>query len=86
MNSKRALTSLQKENSGGTQGAWKDRAPDGLLKIHATAALLWSATEGIHTLQAPKPGHEDPGESDGNSPGEWWSKSQVASQDEHKCI
>ena len=45
-------------------GAWKDGAPDGLLEIHATAAPLWSATGRIHTLQAPWPGHEDPGESD----------------------
>ena len=64
VNSKRALTSLQKGNSRGTQGAWKDGVPDGLLKIHATAALLWSATGRIHMLQAPKPGHEDPEESE----------------------
>ena len=60
----KVLTSLLKGNSRGTHGAWKDEASDGLLEIHATAALLWSATEGIHTLQAPWPGHEDPGESD----------------------
>ena len=46
------------------RGAWKDRASDGLLRIHASAAPLWSATGGTHTLQAPWPGHEDPGESD----------------------
>ena len=38
MNSTQALTSLQKENSRGTQGAWKDSASDGLLEIHASAA------------------------------------------------
>ena len=37
------------------RGAWKDRASDGLLEIHATAALLRSATRRIQTLQAPKP-------------------------------
>ena len=40
MKGKRALTSLQRENSRGTQGVWKDGAPKGRLKIHATAALL----------------------------------------------
>ena len=35
---KRALTSLQRENSRGTQGAWKDGALKDLLGIHATAA------------------------------------------------
>ena len=44
------------------KGAWKDRALNGLLEIHATAALLWLATGRIHMLQAPKPGHEDPEE------------------------
>jgi len=37
------------------RGTWKDRASDGLLEIHATAALLRSATRRIQTLQAPKP-------------------------------
>ena len=36
----KALTSLQKENSRGAQGAWKDKAPDGLLGIHISAAPL----------------------------------------------
>ena len=36
----RALTSLQRENSGGTKGVWKDVALDGQLEVHATAALL----------------------------------------------
>ena len=40
MNSRQALTSLQKENSRGTQGAWKDGTLDGLLGIHASAAPL----------------------------------------------
>ena len=69
MNSTQALTSLQKENSRGTQGAWKDRALDDLLEIHATAALFRSATEILQApssdkFQAPGPGHENPGESD----------------------
>ena len=34
----KALTSLQRENSRDAQGAWKDRALDGLLGIHASAA------------------------------------------------
>jgi len=66
------------------KGAWKDGALDDLLEIHATAALLWSSTGRIHTLQAPKPGHEDPEESE--LPGEWWCKSQMASMDKHMCI
>ena len=47
-------------HTGGLEGG----ASDGLLEIHASAAPLRSATGGIHTLQAPRPGHEDPGESD----------------------
>ena len=50
-------------------GPWKGRALDGLLGIHATPAPLRSATGRIHTLQAPGPGHEDPGESE--LPSEW---------------
>ena len=37
-----------------------------------------------HTLQAPKPGHENPGESV-KLPRRVWYKSQVASQEGHKC-
>ena len=66
------------------KGAWKDGALDGLLEIHATAAPLWSATGRIHKLQAPKPGHEDPEESE--LPDEWWCESQMASIDKHTCI
>ena len=47
-----------------SKGAWKDGALDGLPMIHATAAHLRSATGRIHKLQAPGPGHEDPGESE----------------------
>ena len=50
-------------------GAWKDRASDGLLEIHAIAAPFRSSTGRIHMLQAPRPGHEDPEESE--LPGEW---------------
>jgi len=64
-----ALTSSQKEDSRDAQGAWKDRALDGLLEIHTTAAPLRSATERIHKLQASGSGHEDPGESE--LPSEW---------------
>ena len=64
-----ALMSLQKENSRDAQGAWKDRTPDGLLVIHASAAPLWSATGRIHKLQSLRPEHEDPGESE--LPSEW---------------
>jgi len=45
-------------------GAWKDRTLDSLQVIHATAAPLRSATRGIYKLQAPRPGHEDPEESE----------------------
>ena len=52
-----------------TGGAWKNRALDDLLEIHATAAHFRSATGILQApssdmLQAPGPGHEDPGESD----------------------
>jgi len=46
------LMSLQKENSRDAQGAWKDKALDGLLGIHTSAAPLWSITGRIHKLQA----------------------------------
>jgi len=52
-----------------SRGAWKDGALDGLPEIHATAALLRSATGKIHTLQALRPGHEDPKESE--LPSKW---------------
>jgi len=64
-----ALMSLQKKNSRDAQGAWKDRALDGLLGIHASTTPLWSATGRIHMLQTPRLGHEDLGESE--LPGEW---------------
>ena len=60
---KRALTSLLRENSRGIKGVWKNGAPNGRLEVHATAALLWAAKGEIHTLRAPGPGHENPGES-----------------------
>ena len=60
------------------RGAWKDRAQDGLLVIHAIAAPLWSATGRIRKLQAPRPGHEDPGESElpasGDANAKWRAK------------
>jgi len=39
---------LQQENLRDAQGAWKDRASDGLLEIHASDAPLWSTTRRIH--------------------------------------
>ena len=60
---KRALTSLLRKNSRGIKGVWKNGAPNGRLEVHATAALLWAAKGEIHTLRAPGPGHENPGES-----------------------
>ena len=84
MNSTKDGSESWQENSRAEQEAWKDEAQDGLLEIHATAAPLWSATGRIHTLQAPRPGHEDPEESE--LPGEWWCESQVASIDKHTCI
>ena len=69
MNSAKGGSESQQENSRAEQEAWKDRALNGLLEIHATAALLWSATEipqipSSDMLQAPGPGHEDPEESE----------------------
>ena len=69
MNVTNGAHELQQENSRDAQGARKDRAPDGLPVIHATATPLRSATGRIHRLQTPRPGHEDPGES--KLPGEW---------------
>ena len=48
MNSAKGAHDLQKEKSRDAQGAWKDRALDGLLEIHTTAAPLRSATGRIH--------------------------------------
>ena len=79
-----ALTSLQKENSRGTQGAWKDGASDGLLEIHATAAPLRSAT-GRFTLSKLQDLDMRIQRSQ-NSPGEWWCESQVASMGKHMSI
>ena len=64
MNSTKGAHEFKKKNSRDAQGAWKDRALDSLLGIHTTAAPLRSATGRIQTLQAPLPGHEDPGESE----------------------
>ena len=75
---------VTKENSRGEQGAWKNEAPDGLLMIHSSAALLWSATRRIHKLQAPGSGRADPGESE--LPNEWWGESQVAYRDIQTCM
>jgi len=36
MNSTKDAHELQEKNSGDEQGAWKDGAPDGLPKIHAS--------------------------------------------------
>ena len=69
MNSKKGHSRVyKKENSRGTQGAWKGRASDGPLEIQATATLFRSATRILQApssdmLQAPGPGHENPGES-----------------------
>jgi len=52
--------------------------------INASAAHLWSATERIHKLQAPRSGHADPGKSE--LPNEWCGKGQVACIDMHTCI
>ena len=60
MNSTKGAHELQKENSRDEHGAWKDRALDGLPKIHASIAHLWLATGRIHKLQAPRSEHEDP--------------------------
>jgi len=69
---------LQKENSRDAQGT------NGQPMIHATAALLWSATGRIHNLQAPKLRLEDPRESE--LPNEWYGKCHVACKDKHTCI
>ena len=61
--------SHNKKNFRAEQGAWKDGALDGLPEIHATVELLMSATVRIHTLQALRPGHENPEESE--LPNEW---------------
>ena len=74
----------QRENSRTEQGAWKDGASDGLQMIHASIVPLWSATERIHKLQAPRSGHKDQGESE--LPYEWYYECQAACRDKHACI
>ena len=65
---------VTKENLESREGSWKDRVSDGLPMIHALAAHLWSATGIIYKLQAPRSGHEDPGELE--LPNEWCSECQ----------
>jgi len=64
MNSTKEAQSHNRKNSRAEQGVWKDGALDGLPEIHATAALLRSATGRIHMLQALRPRHEDPEKSE----------------------
>ena len=64
MNSAKGAHEFTEEKLERCAGAWKDRALDGLLGIHATAAPLWSATGRIHKLQALRSEHEDSGESE----------------------
>ena len=64
MNGTKDAHESQRKNSRAEQGAWKDRASDGLLMIHATAVHLWLVTGRIHKLQALEFEHEDPGESE----------------------
>ena len=59
MNSTKDAHELQKKISRDEQGAWKDGASDGLLKIHASSAELWSAR--IHKLQVLGSEHVSPG-------------------------
>ena len=64
MNSTKGAHEFTMKNSRDAQRVGKDRTLDGLLEIHTTAALLRSAIRRIHTLQAPRPGHENLGESE----------------------
>jgi len=64
MNSTKDAHELQKGNSGDEQGAWKDGAPDSLLKIRASSAHLWSTTGRMHKLQAVGSEHAGPVESE----------------------
>ena len=84
MNSTKDGQSHSRRTLEPNRGAWKDRALDGLLEIHATVAALRSATGRIHKLQTPRPGHKDSGESE--LPNEWYDECQVASIDKHMCI
>ena len=69
MNSTKEAQSHSRKTLEQSRGAWKDRTSDGLPMIHTTTAHLRSAIGRIHELQAPRPGHEDPGESE--LPSEW---------------
>ena len=81
---KRALTSLLRENSRGTKGGLEGWSSDGRLEVHATAALLWAAKGEIHTLRAPRPGHENPGESV-KLPRRVWYNAKWRAKDEYEC-
>jgi len=77
MNCTKGAHESQRENSRAEQGAWKDRASDGLLMIHAYVAYLWSATGRIYKLQAPGSEHEDLEESETSQRVVWWMPSGV---------
>jgi len=84
VNSTNYAHELQKENSGDGHGAWKDRALDGLPKIHASSVHICSATERIHKLQPPGSEHAGPGELELTN--KWCGECQVAYRDKHTCI
>jgi len=74
----------QRENSRAEQGDWKDRVSDDLPMIHASVANLWSATERIHKLQAPRSRHVNLGEAELSN--EWCGECQVACIGKHTYI
>jgi len=78
------LSSYKKKTQETSRGAWKDRAPDGLPKIHASSAHLLSATERIHKLQTLEFEHAGTGESELHN--EWCDECQVAYRVKHTCI
>ena len=55
------LTRYKKKTREPNRRAWKERALDGLLMIHAFTAYLCSATGRIHKLQTSGSGHADSG-------------------------
>ena len=63
--------------------AWKDRASDGLLEIHATATLLRSVTGRIHKLQLRDLDIRIQGSQNSSASGDANAKWRI---DKHTCI
>jgi len=84
MNSTRRAHKLQKKNSRGEQGVWKNGAPDRSTANPHRHRCLTLITRKSITVQVPRYEHAGPGESE--LPNEWWGESQAAYRDKYTCI